>query len=251
MTSPPRIYSYDERRTLIIPGPLDATLTFCLHHFADLAKAAVKQYGRFCIALSGGSTPKTLFHKLLEEPYRSSIPWQHCWLFWSDERCVPLDHSDSNYRMAMDAAFSQLPVPNAQIFPMYTNPDLKMSALHYESVIQSHVPMAAFDLVMLGMGNDGHTASLFPHTHGLHPNPGQLVISNFLPDKNVWRLSFTMECINTAKQSVVYVLGKEKAETVKRVFTEAYHPDDLPIQSVGTKEHPALWILDEASASAL
>jgi 6-phosphogluconolactonase len=117
-------------------------------------------------------------------------------------------------------------------------------------LVEKILPNGVFDLVMLGMGEDGHTASLFPKTHGLHAED-RFVIANFIPQKNVWRMSLTFECINAARNIVIYVLGKSKASMVKQVLSGPYQPDDLPIQRVGTREHKALWVFDNAAAENL
>jgi 6-phosphogluconolactonase len=126
---------------------------------------------------------------------------------------------------------------------MKAEAEIESHALEYEQLIRSKLNDAQFDLILLGMGDDGHTASLFPKTHGLHAE-SRLVIANFVPKLNTWRMSFTFECINNAHNITITVLGKEKREVVKRVLSEPYTPDLLPSQAVGTPEHKALWILD-------
>lgn len=240
-----KIFAFDERRDIAVPGDEKATLEYCVEHFLALGKEAIAERGRFVVALSGGSTPKAIYQRLANKEF----DWQNIYLFWSDERCVPPYHPDSNYHMAMEAGFSKMGIPPQHIFRMQAEGDVEEGALHYEEQIRHILPDLSFDLVMLGVGEDGHTASLFPKTHGLHA-PGRLAIANYVPEKQVWRMSLTFECINASRHIAIYALGASKAAIVKKVLTEPYDPDVLPAQKVGTPEHKALWVLD-ASASAL
>lgn len=156
------IQSYDERRDVIIPGDEKATLQFCIEHFIESANLAIDQQGYFAVALSGGSTPKNIFKGLVSEQYRNKIDWTKVLIFWSDERSVPPDDPESNYHMAMEAGFKKLPIKPDQIFRMKAEGDIEEEAKEYERLIQEKIPSKRFDLVMLGMGEDGHTASLFP-----------------------------------------------------------------------------------------
>lgn len=240
----------DDRRDIIIPGDYAATLKFCVDLFIFIANKAILEHGYFAVALSGGSTPKAIFQTLAQEENRSKIDWKHVLVFWSDERCVPHTHVDSNYRMAMDAGFNTLPIPIENIFPMQGEGDLEHNALEYEKLIVEKIPLKKFDLIMLGMGDDGHTASLFPHTQALH-DVGHLVVPNFLAEKNVWRMSLTFDCINAANHIIFYVLGSSKASTLRKVLSDPYNPNALPAQRIGTQEHKALWIVDNDAASQI
>jgi 6-phosphogluconolactonase len=152
--------------------------------------------------------------------------------------------------MAMNAGFDKLGVLKENIFRMVAEADIEENALRYEEMIREKLPGASFDLVMLGMGDDGHTASLFPHTKGLHVQK-KLVTANYIPSLQTWRLSLTFDCINAAKTIAIYVIGKGKQQKLKEVFTQSYDPEELPIQKIGTLEHRALWILDLEAAEAL
>jgi 6-phosphogluconolactonase len=241
---------YEGRWELVIPGEAEKTLQFSVDLFIRLANQAIKERGCFAVALSGGGTPQAIFQELSSAVYREKIDWSKVLLFWSDERCVPQDHPDSNYRMAMEAGFGSLPLCAEHIFPLLGTGNLEQNARDYEELILKKIPSQKFDLVMLGMGEDGHTASLFPKTHALN-TAGQLVIPNYLPHKGIWRMTLTFPCILTARHTVIYVLGKAKAEKLKEVLTGPYVPDLLPVQNVGTIENPALWIVDEEAASQL
>lgn len=244
------IKNFDQKRDIIIPGDQSQTIDFCVKQFIEIARTAIQERGLFTVALSGGSTPNAIYKELSREPYKRQLDWKKVHLFWSDERPVPPDDSESNYHNSMQAGLAALDIPSEQIFRMKAEDDLEEGALAYELLIREIVPSLSFDLVMLGMGEDGHTASLFPHTHGLHTN-NRLVIANYVPQKQTWRMSFTYECIHNAHQIVIYVLGKNKAEIIAKVLAGHYSPDDYPIQKIGTSKHKALWILDRGASEKL
>lgn len=231
--------SVDPRRKVIIPGDYEKTLLFAVDDWIATANQAIEKKGQFIVALSGGSTPKAIYEELAKR--KNALDWSKVFLFWSDERAVLKTDNDSNYKMAVEA-LEGLPV---KFFPMDGVGDLEKNAKEYEKLVRYYLP---FDLMMLGMGDDGHTASLFPKTHGLHA-PGRDVIANFIPDKGIWRLSVTFGCINSSLKIMVYVLGGSKAEMIKRVFSKPIQGDLLPIQNVGTETHPAIYLLDDKAAS--
>jgi 6-phosphogluconolactonase len=242
--------AWDERRSLIIPGDYNTTLIFCVEHFVSLATAAIQDHGSFYVALSGGSTPKAIFDLLTEGRLASHLDWSKVHLFWGDERTVGPDHPDSNYRMAMSCGLGKMPIPPTQIHRMQAETDLEENAKHYEDIIRTVMHGRPFDLVMLGMGEDGHTASLFPHTQGLKVTD-RLVIANEIPQKNCARMTLTFPCINLANAIVFYVLGASKKYTLSEVLLSPPDFDRYPSQGIGTKEHKALWIADEAAAADL
>ncbi len=233
---------WDERRDITIPGDTEATLDFAASHWIALARHAIAKKGRFAVALSGGSTPKAIFEKL--KTMRDAVDWRAVHLYWSDERAVSADHPDSNYKMAMDAAFSHLPI--GQIHRMKGESLIEKYALEYEELIKKELGATLFDLVMLGVGEDGHTASLFPGSAGLDENK-RLVIANHIPQKNSWRMTLTFRCINESAQAVVYALGPSKQEIVPLVLKSAL-PSSYPASYVGTAEQKALWILDSQAS---
>lgn len=243
------IQNYDERRNIVILSDKEKAVDFAVEHFIKAANQAIKNHGFFAVALSGGTTPKAIFKKLCENENVKKVDYSKVLLFWSDERAVSKEDESSNYKMAMDAGFRSL-VPEDHIFPMDGLGNLELNANAYEATIKFALPSGQFDLVMLGMGDDGHTASLFPNTEALHIK-NKLVAANQVPQKNTSRLTFTFLCINLAKEIVIYVLGEEKAAIVKEVFHSPFDLNQLPVQAIGTKEHKALWILDDKSASQL
>ncbi len=244
------IQSFDERRDILIFDTTEEAIEFSVEHFIQKANLAILNHGFFSVALSGGSTPKAIFKKLCEKENATKIDYSKILLFWSDERDVPLDDAESNYKTAMDAGFKTLNIPEDHIFPMRKTGDLEFDAKTYEGLIATILPSKQFDLVMLGMGDDGHTASLFPDTAGLDIEDRPVIV-NFVPEKKSYRLSLTFSCINHAKEILIYVLGKSKADMVAKVFHEPFNKSKLPIQAVGTKKTKSLWLLDKDAASLL
>lgn len=241
---------FDERRFIIVPGNLETTILYCVEHFINRAQEAIKTHGAFYVALSGGSTPKAIFSHLTSSAYKDRIEWSKLHLFWSDERAAYPSDPQSNYHMAMEAGLKNMPIPENQIHRMQAEKNIEENAAAYEELIHIVLKGKPFDLVMLGMGEDGHTASLFPYTEGLKSLNKQ-VIANFIPDKKVWRMSLTFTCINQAHHTAIYVLGKEKKAMLAKVLLSPEDLERYPVQQVGTPEHPALWIADLAAAEEL
>lgn len=244
------IQTIDDRRNLVVPGDQEATIKWSVEHFIHCAKESIARQDRFTVALSGGSTPKAIYKALTQPENRTRIDWSKVLLFWSDERAVPPSETESNYRMAMDAGLKELPLRKDHIFRMHAEEDIETQALRYEEHIASHVPNRTFDLVMLGMGEDGHTASLFPNTSGLGAK-SQRVIANYIQQMNTWRMTLTFEQINSSRHIAVYVLGKAKAHTLAMVLKGTYDPTHLPAQKIGNPQHKCLWIADLDAAHDL
>jgi 6-phosphogluconolactonase len=248
MTVPTSIKKFDDRRDVIVGNDKEACLNFAVEHFIKIANDAISKRGVFVVALSGGSTPKAIFQRLASEANNKRIPWEKVRLFWSDERSVGPDNPDSNYKMAMDAGFSKLPIKKDNIFRMKAEKDIEIHAILYEDAIERKAKV--FDLIMLGMGDDGHTASLFPYTQGLEIED-RLVVANFVPQKDTWRMSFTYTGIHNTRNLAIYVLGSSKADMVKNVLTKPLEYEKYPVQNVGTKECKALWIMDKDALKGL
>jgi 6-phosphogluconolactonase len=240
------IQSWDDRRDWIVPGDAEQTIAFAAEHWIHQAKRSIQQRGRFAVALSGGSTPKAIYEKVTQS---KEIDWKSVWLFWSDERAVPPDHTESNYQMAMASGFSQVPIPPSQIFRMKAESDLEKNALEYEEVIKRHLGKHYFDLVMLGIGEDGHTASLFPETKAL-TETDRIVVSNWVPKLNSNRMTLTFTCINQSFSSALYAIGPSKRSIVIQAL-EAAIVSPWPASRVGTPDHKTLWILDQAASAGL
>jgi 6-phosphogluconolactonase len=244
------IQSIDNRRDIIIPGSAEETVLFCVDQFLQIGQDAIAKNGHFAVAVSGGSTPNAIFKKLCDPQHAHALDWSKVLLFWSDERSVPPNDPESNYFNAMQAGLSKIGIPPENVFRMHAEKKIEENALAYEQLIREKVTDCQFDLVMLGMGEDGHTASLFPRTQGLGIK-NRLVIANYIPQKRTWRMTFTYELIHKARTICIYVMGAEKAPRVAKIFTGAYDPDNLPIQKIGIPSHKALWILDAEAGREL
>jgi 6-phosphogluconolactonase len=244
--------SSPEIRVLTTPQELFAAAAEEVVHATD---KAVAQYGRFTIALSGGSTPKALFN-LLATNAKTTLPWDKMFFFWGDERHVGPTDPDSNYRMADEAMLSKVPVPTGNVFRFAAeNPDAAEVADAYEKTLQKFFQLPpggvpAFDLILLGMGPDGHTASLFPGTAGLQEK-SRLVIANWVEKLKTHRLSFTLPVLNAARCVTFLVSGTDKASMVKIVLEENVPAEQYPAKLVHPTEGKLIWLLDRGAASAL
>lgn len=245
-----KIQGYNKCSDIALFETSGDAVAFAASHFIAIATEAIQNRGSFSVALSGGSTPKAIFAELAKPGQREKVDWRKGLFFWSDERAVPPNDPDSNYHMAMTSGLQTLGIPEDHIFRMHAEENIEDNALIYEQAIKKHVTAGSFDLMMLGMGDDGHTASLFPHTHGLHADE-RLAIANYVPQKQVWRMSLTFKCINEAAHIAVYVLGRNKSEMLYKALAGPHQPDDVPIQNVGLPQRHALWIVDRDAATEL
>lgn len=247
MNEESHFFSFDERRDIAHPGDKEKTLNFAVEHFISCGKEAIKNHGLFSVALSGGSTPKAIFTKLSSSEHSGDLDWSKVLLFWGDERSVPPTSPDSNFRMAMDAGLKTLSIPKEHVFRMEAEENIVENAKAYEEKIKEVLGSRPFDLIMLGMGEDGHTASLFPGTKALEEKTA-LVVANEVSQKKCWRMTLTYPLINHAKNIVIYVLGASKADMVKQVFKENH---EFPVSLIGTQRNKALWILDTDACAPL
>jgi len=230
-----------ERQTLIVPGDKETTIAYCVDHLIKIAHESIRDHGQFYIALSGGSTPKAIYERLTTPPFSFEIDWSKVFLFWSDERSVPPSHPDSNYRMAMEAGLNKMAIPPSHIHRMRAEDDIEKNAELYEKTIKDTLHAYPFDLIMLGMGEDGHTASLFPQTAALKEEK-RWVVANYIDKMKTWRMTMTFPCINRARHIVLYIMGSSKKEIASKVLS---HPDLYPSGKIGTPQNKALWILDQ------
>ena len=242
-------YKVDERRNFVLLESKAKAVEFMAEHFIACAKEAILNRGQFFVALSGGSTPKAIYKELALH-HQKSLDWTKVHCFFSDERAVEKEDPDSNYHSAMTSGLQELPILKNHIYRMKAETAIEKEALAYENLIESIVKDSTFDLVMLGMGEDGHTASLFPHSDGLKVD-SRLVIANFIPSKNCMRMTFTFKLINQAKLACFYVLGASKASMCQKVLTPHLKTLDYPATLVGTPSHAALWILDKEAKTTL
>ena len=219
------------------------------------ANEAVADRGRFTLVLSGGSTPKNLY-TLLATNARSSLPWERTYFFWGDERHVPPTDPESNYRMVDEAMLSKIPVPPPNIFRMPAeNPDAAAAASAYERTIQEFFGLQPggiprFDLILLGMGPDGHTASLFPGTEALKEK-NKLVVANWVEKLKTSRLTLTLPVLNVARCVAFLVSGTDKAPSLKAVLEGDAPGEQYPAKLVRPADGKLIWLIDRAAASAL
>ena len=213
---------------------------------------AVAQKGFFTVALSGGSTPKALFQLLADpdEPFHTQVPWSRAHFFWSDERHVPPDHPDSNYRMAHEAMLSRVPVPESNVHRVHSeNPDANAAAAEYEQTILqlTKQTLPQLDLILLGLGPDGHTASIFPGSEVLHETK-RLVAAPWVEKFNAYRITMTLPLLNNGAAVLFLVSAAEKAEIVKQVIEG---PKLFPAQHVEPTHGQVIWMLDKDAAKNL
>ncbi len=221
------------------------------------AQEAVASRGVARIAISGGNTPKRTF-EMLADPAATEFavfPWDKTDLFWVDERCVPPDDKDSNYRMTKLALLDKVPLAADRVFRIEGELDPELAAARYESVIRNRfrlegAELPTFDLVALGMGPDGHTASLFPHTAGIHELT-RIAIANHVPQKETWRVTLTSPVINQGRKVVFLIGGMDKAEVLSNVLGKKYDVETWPSQVIQPKSGALLMLLDKAASAQL
>jgi 6-phosphogluconolactonase len=225
--------------------------------FVRLARAVIHERGRFVVALAGGSTPRRMYQLLAEAPYRDRVEWPRVEFVWGDERSVPPDHEESNYRMAWEALLSRVPVEEGRLHRLRGEAaDGEQTARQYQQEIAGvfGVPPDGdppeLDLILLGMGTDGHTASLFPHTAALG-EPTRWVVSNDVPQLKTRRLTLTEVILNCARRVVFLVAGADKAGILAEVLEGPFKPNQLPSQRIHPASGPPLWIVDRAAAAQL
>ncbi|HEY3780059.1 MAG TPA: 6-phosphogluconolactonase [Fimbriimonadaceae bacterium] len=217
--------------------------------FVSSAREAIARSGQFTVALSGGHTPARGFQLLAEEPYVGQIDWSRVHIFWGDDRNVPGDDKDSNERMARDAFLNSVPIPAAQIFPMYNGENNVEAAASYQRLLQGYFPPEGptFDLVLLGVGPDGHTASLFPDDH--NEDSSDWVIPAFTDVFSVRdRITLTYKAISLASAVVFEIEGEDKATVLKEIIEDFA---DYPAGVVAHNSKDVTWLLDSAAASQL
>jgi 6-phosphogluconolactonase len=223
--------------------------------FVRVTTEALAERGRCAVALSGGSTPKAVHQVLAGEPFRSRVRWDQIDFFWGDERHVPPDHRESNYRMAEETLLSKVPVPPANIHRIRSEmPDAALAAREYDAEIRTTFAEPAttiprFDLMMMGLGTDGHTASLFPGTSALHERR-RLCVENWVVALGTYRITMTLPLINAARMVAFVVSGTEKAAIVHRVLGDS-ESVPLPSQLVRPADGDLWWMLDRGAAEDL
>lgn len=218
------------------------------------ADQAILVRDTFLVALSGGSTPAMLYGLLASSPLREQVDWIRLQAFWGDERCVPPEDLQSNYRQARDLLFAQVPTPPANIHRVRTELDPDQAAEDYARVLLQYASgglgWPRFDLVLLGLGEDGHTASLFP---GSDPQPAgaALAVTAEYQGRPAARVTLTPAVFNSAREVLFLVSGQSKSQAVADVLNGAFRPDDLPAQRIHPAEGALIWLLDQDAAQLL
>jgi 6-phosphogluconolactonase len=241
-------------RTIQVFADAGALASAAAELFVRQAGAMVAAHGRFTVALAGGTTPNALYD-LLASVYRSSTPWHAIHFFWGDERHVPPDHRDSNFRAASEAMLDRVPVPPAHVHRILGElPNAADAAADYEQKLRGEPALGAalpvFDLVLLGMGPDGHTASLFPDSEPLYERD-RLVVAPWVEKVRSFRITLTLPVLNSAAMVVFLVSGVEKAETLRAVLKGSHQPIRLPAQAVRPSKGHLRWFVDAAAALRL
>ncbi|HEU4636632.1 MAG TPA: 6-phosphogluconolactonase [Edaphobacter sp.] len=235
---------------------------------AEVAKAAAELFtnsvvnaansrGIARVAISGGTTPRAMFALLADpaQPFVKEIPWDKLDLYWVDERSVGPDDPESNYRMTREALLSKVPLPAERIHRMEGELNPEEAAARYEAVIRNGFRLEGaetptFDLVLLGMGDDGHTASLFPHTEAIN-DMTHIVVANHVPQKNTWRITLTWPVINQGREVAFLIEGAGKAQVLHEVMQGPYQPDTYPSQIIRPASGKLTLLLDAAAAAKL
>lgn len=220
-------------------------------YFITIAQQSVAEHEKFSVALSGGSSPKKLY-EMLASDYKDKIDWSKIYFFFGDERYVPATDPNSNYLMAKKALFDPLRIAETQIFPVDTSVEPKTAARKYTEVIKDFFQgkETRFDLVLLGLGDDAHTASLFPGTPVLHDDT-PFVKEVYLEDKKVYRITLNAPLINQARHIAFLIYGEGKAEAVHHVIEDTEDIDNFPAQLIKPVNGELQWFLDSAAASKL
>ena len=245
-----------QREVVVLPDA-GAITRRAAEEFLKSANEAVARKGSFTVALAGGATPRALYALLSDEPaYRSKMPWDKLHFFFGDERHVPPDSPDSNFRMANEALFSKGLVKPEQITRIKGEyPDTEKAALEYEQALRAYFKLKdgeypRFDLVLLGMGDEGHTLSLFPGTGALHAS-NRIVVRNWVGKFFTERITLTAPAANQANRVIFLVTRADKAPALKAVLEGPYEPEQLPAQLIQPANGRLLWLVDQAAGSML
>ncbi len=220
--------------------------------FQAIAEKAVAERGRFTLALTGGTSPLVLHELLSKSPYTETIPWDKTFVFWGDERAVPFDDEQNNAKMGFETLLNHVPVPASQIFRMNSELPVEEAAEEYEVLLEKHFENTdpQFDLILLGMGADGHTASIFPGTEAVHEDK-KWVCPGYNAEQKSKRITLTVPLINKAKNIFFSVFGDGKAKTLLNVRLGEHDPETLPSQLIKPENGNLTWYIDEAAGKFL
>jgi 6-phosphogluconolactonase len=240
-----QIAIYDDKHTLS---------QHAAEYILRIAQESIDHHGRFTFALTGGTTPGEVYSLLGSEPIRSRIDWQLVHIFWGDERCVPQNNPESNFYLAQEVLLKNVAIPKSQIHPVPADQIDRDAASQVYTIEMQYAfgtnEIPSFDLIHLGLGPEGHTASLFPHQASLHEQH-RLVMPVSVPKPPPDRLTFTPPLLNAAKNVLFLVAGSEKADALHAVLEGEYQPDEYPAQIVRPTNGEVVWMLDKAAAQKL
>jgi 6-phosphogluconolactonase len=237
---------------LVFETPEEVALA-AAERFVGHARESISDQGLFSVALSGGNTPRRMYELLATEPFKARVGWSRVHIFFGDERTVPPDHPDSNYRLAREALISHVAIPPNNVHPINGVGDAVINARLYESELKlffSGAEWPRFDLVLLGLGKDGHTASLFPGTTALSEKRAW-VVANWIEDFRAYRITLTAPAINAAVNVEFLVTGADKAPALAAVLDGPRDPERLPAQLIKPESGSLRWLLDAEAASKL
>jgi 6-phosphogluconolactonase len=228
----------------VVVDPQSVAMT-AAGRIVDAAESAIEMRGKFSLVLAGGSTPKLLYSLLANEPLRSYIDWTKVHVFFGDERCVPPEDPQSNYRMARESLLMKVTVPGDNVYRIRGEIDPQEAAKEYGETLKEFFADGGPDLTLLGVGEDGHTASLFPDTQALKETKHRCV-ANFVPRHNAWRVTMSVPFLNLSQEVLILVTGHAKGARVAEALEGP--PDALPVQLISPVSGRLAWIMDAAAA---
>jgi 6-phosphogluconolactonase len=242
-------------RDIVICRHVDELNRKAAEQFIELANKAIQQSGQFTVSLSGGSTPKTIYSLLASADHKERVDWFRVYLFWGDERCVPPNHPESNFRMVQESLLSKVQIPDENIHRMMGEKEPEQAATEYEEHLRRffHLPRGSvprFDLIFLGLGEDGHTASLFPGSPALDEQ-NRLVAKVYVERLKAYRLTLTLPVINAAAQITFLVTGQSKSAVVKQILGADSKSQSYPANRVRPVNGNVTWLITRDAAAEL
>jgi 6-phosphogluconolactonase len=240
----------NNKNDLQVFATADALTKAAANLIIDLSQKAISERGRFVLSLSGGRTPEKLYSLLAQPQYLNKIDWAKTFVFWGDERCVPLNDAQNNAHMAKSLVLDKIEIPAENIFPIPVNLPPVEAAMAYEKTLQVFFGKneSRFDLILLGLGENGHTASLFPGTEVLHEEK-RWIKEVYVEELKMFRITMTAPFINKAYNIALLVTGAEKAEVLKTILSAPFQPDKYPAQLIKPQSGNLHWLADKGAAA--